>query len=49
MPLRFVFVALVLFLFGCGSEGPSNTSSTLITPSGITANRRSLMGPLSTT
>jgi len=38
MPLRFVVVALVLLLFGCGPGSTSNTPSTLITPSGITAN-----------
>jgi hypothetical protein len=38
MPLRFVLVALVLLLFGCGPGSPSNTPSTLTTPSGITAN-----------
>jgi hypothetical protein len=38
MPLRFVLVALVLLLFGCGPGSPSNMPSTLITPSGITAN-----------
>jgi hypothetical protein len=38
MPLRFVLVALVLLLFGCGPGGPSNTRSMVITPSGITAN-----------
>ena len=38
MPLRFVLVALVLLLFGCGPGSPSNTPSTLITPSGITSN-----------
>jgi len=38
MPLRLVVVALVLLLFGCGPGSTSNTPSTLITPSGITAN-----------
>jgi len=37
MPLRFVLVALVLLLFGCGPGSPFNTPSTLITPSGIAA------------
>jgi hypothetical protein len=37
MSLRFVLVALVLLLFGCGPGSPSNSPSTLITPSGITA------------
>jgi len=38
MSLRFVLVALVLLAFGCGPGSPSNTSSTLITPSGIASN-----------
>jgi hypothetical protein len=38
MPLRFVFVALVLLLFGCGPGRPSNTTSALTTPSSITEN-----------
>jgi hypothetical protein len=38
MPLRFVLVALVVLLFGCGPGSPSNTPSTLTIPSDITAN-----------
>ena len=38
MPLRFVLVALVVLLFGCGPGSPSNTPSTLTIPSSITAN-----------
>src|ERR1700752_4529277 len=38
MPVRFVLVALVLLVFGCGPGSPSNTPSTLITPSDIPAN-----------
>ncbi len=37
MPLRFGLATLVLLLFGCGPGSPSNTSSTLITPSNIPA------------
>jgi hypothetical protein len=38
MPLRFILVALVLLVFGCGPGSSSNTSSTLTIPSSIDAN-----------